>query len=250
MTAKEETTMHDVAQALGLRGEKRKSMQSHPLPTNTEHDPLHHLLHSANWGATPGAVLLVTGVPEEANELSRTEGTYLDTLFAHADAQAAVAQVYVGSGVADILRVVKRLPLYLRYAWALLGDHTEVHIVVFSAGVFALSAYREMPEARKRVRSLTLASPFLGADCVRSPVMRAVARLLGFPSTAQCLDSISPLVESLLAQGQPVRAHFGQADPLIHSRLAADSFHHRFPLAAVEVKARAHAPSAEELWPC
>lgn len=240
----------DVAKALGLHGEKQGGMKGHPFPAGTLHDSEHHLLCSSNWGATHTAVLLVTGIPEEANELSRTEGTRLDPLFARADAQTAVAQVYVGSKIADILGVVQRLPAYLRHAWSLLAGTDEVHIAVFSAGVFALSALAEMPEeTRSHVRSLTLASPFLGTDCVRSPTLRLVARCLRFPSTAQCLESIALLVERLLAQARPVRAIFGEEDPLIASHLAADAFRHRFPQASVEVRPRAHAPSPEELWP-
>lgn len=73
MTRQTKTTVPDIARALGLNREGSRSPLKHPLPSGTVHDPAHHLLHSANWGSTPRAVLLVTGVPEEANELSRTD---------------------------------------------------------------------------------------------------------------------------------------------------------------------------------
>lgn len=249
MTRQPETTASDIARALGLHGGKHHGRQGHPLPLNTRHEPVHHLLRSNNWGMTRTAVLLVTGIPEEANELSRTEGTYLDTLFGRADEQTAVAQVYVGGKVGDILGVAQRLPAHLRYAWGLLGNTDKVHVATFSAGALALRALAEMPEAeRSRVHSLTLASPLLGKDCARSPSLRWLARGLSLPMMAQYLDAIAPLVEGLLAQERPVRVAFGQRDPLIASDPGAEAFRGRFPQASVEVKPRAHAPAAEELW--
>ncbi len=243
------TTASDLSRAF-LGSEKSRRTQGRPLPPGTTHEPAHHLLRSNNWGTTRTAVLLVTGIPEGANGLSRTEGTYLDELFARADAQTAVAQVYVGGKVADILGAARRLPIHLRYAWGLLNSTAQVHVATFSAGVLALSALAEMPEAeRNRVHSLIVASPLLGRDCVRSPAIRWLARGLPFPTTAQHLESIAPLVEGLLAQGRPVRVAFGQRDPLIASEPGADAFRRRFPHAAVEIKPRAHAPAAEELWP-
>ena len=254
MTGEQRTTLDDVAQALGLRGEKRKSMQGHPLPTNTAHDPEHHLFCTITFGQAPVAVTIVTGIPEGANELARSTGSGMDWFFAQANEDTGVAQVYVGSRPADILRVFRRLPPWFRYALQQAAGAKEIHIAVFSAGVFALSAFRDLstePFERisARLQSLTLASPFLGTDCVASPALRSVVRLLGFPSTAQTLDAIAPLIENLQAQGRPVRAILGQEDPVIDGKRARDALQHRFLDTSIVVKPRQHAPSPEELWP-
>jgi hypothetical protein len=244
-----------LSEAMGLH--PRQQGQAGSLPPNTtadRHDMQHHLVHSTNYGHTDRAILIVTGIPEGAKELARSEGYTLAPLFAQADDETAVAQVYIGSRILDVLDVRKRLPGYFMHGLRQAAATQEIHISAVSAGMFALAAFREMPdEAFQRismqVQSVTLASPFAGTDCIGNTALRMTARLLGFPSTKDALGSIARIVESLLQRDRMVRVSLGEQDQLIDSEAAAAAFSQRFPGASVMLKPRRHGPAPEELWP-
>jgi hypothetical protein len=229
----------------------------HHYPPNTSHEthqPSRHLLHTHYLKTACRVVLIATGVPEGPNELAQSEGYTLDSLFARADEGTAVAQVYVGPRPLDILRVSQRMPSWLRHALLQAKGAEQIHISAMSAGVVALWAFRDLPadlfrRTAGRVSSLTLASPFLGTGCARHAVVRLLARLLGFPSTSAVLDSIAPLVESLLERQRPVQVNLGDRDQLIDHEVAAAAFSARFPAASLIVRPRRHGPPPEELWP-
>ena len=198
--------------------------------------------------------MVVTGVPEGPNELARSEGYTLDRLFARADEETAVAQVYIGGKLLDVLDLRRRLPGYFEYGLQQAAATEEIHISAVSAGIFALAAFNEMEteafrRAKVQVQSLTLASPFAGTDCIGNTALRAAARLLGFPTTKDTLESIARIIEALLERGRLVRVNLGEQDQLIDSNAAAAAFTQRFPGTMVVLASRRHGPPPEELWP-
>ncbi len=251
----ERYSLKGLSQAIGLR--PRQHRQTGSLPPNTSADTLdmqHHLLYSSNYGKTDRAVIVVTGIPEGQNELARSEGYTLEPLFAKVDDETAVAQVYIGGKVLDVLDVRRRLPGHFEHGLRKAARTQEIHVSAVSAGMFALAAFKDMPaEAFLRistqVQSLTLASPFAGTDCIGNTALRMTAHLLGFPSTEEALDSIARIIDSLLESGRVVRVNLGQQDQLIDSEAAAAAFSQRFPGASIVLKSRRHGPPQEELWP-
>jgi hypothetical protein len=198
--------------------------------------------------------VVVTGIPEGANELARSEGYTLDPLFQRVDDETAMAHVYIGGSLLDVLDVRRRLPRYFEHCLQRADTSQIIHISVVSAGAFALGAFGEMPPERfermsAQVQSLTLASPFAGSDCIGNTALRAAARLLGLPGTADALESMAPLIDTLLRTGRTVRVHLGEDDQLIDSQGAAAAFSQRFPDASIVLKPRRHGPPPEELWP-
>lgn len=244
-----------LSQAIGLHSLQQGQTVSLPPNTTADtHDIQHHFVHSTNYGQTHRAVVVVTGIPEGANELARSEGYTLDPIFARADEETAVAQVYIGGRPLDVLGVRRRLPGYFEHGLRQAAATQEIHMAAVSAGMFALAAFREMSaeafqRARAQVQSLTLASPFAGTDCIGNTAVRVAARLLGFPSTKDALQSIAPIIEALLERGRMVRVNLGERDQLIDSEAAAAAFSQRFPDTVVVRKPRRHGPAPEELWP-
>lgn len=225
-----------------------------PNSTSVTHDIWHHLVHSTNYGHTHRAVVVVTGIPEGAFELARSDRYSLEPLFARVDDETAVAQVYIGGQALDVLDVRGRLPGYFEHGLRKAAATQEIHVSAVSAGMFALAAFRDMPaetfqHISAQLQSLILTSPFAGTDCIGNTALRVAARLLGFPSTKDALESIARIIESLLHKGKVVRVNLGERDQLIDSDTAAAAFSQRFPGISAVLKPRRHGPPPEELWP-
>lgn len=244
-----------LSQADGLHPRQREQIGSlSPGTTTVTHDSRHHLVHSGNYGHIGRAVVVVTGIPEGANELARSESYTLQPLFARVDDEIAVAQVYVGGRALDVLSVRRRLPGYFEHGLRMAAATHDIHVSAVSAGMFVLAAFRDLPAVTfqrlsAQLQSLTVASPFAGTDRIGNTALRMAARLLGFPSTTDALESIARIIESLLHTGKMVRVNLGERDQLIDSEAAAAAFSQRFPGVSAVLKPRRHGPPPEELWP-
>lgn len=218
--------------------------QETQLPPETRHDEAHHLLCSENFGKTPKAVILVTGFPEEANELAHSNNSNLSELFAKAGEQTTIAQVYIGLDWRDLIGR-KKLKRNLHFALEQAGD-CQIKLVVLSAG--ALSLEKELPEKYcRKIVSLTLFSPLAGTAAVRGPQIFKGIASIAFPTTEKYQDSLSPLVNRLILEGKPVRLILGKEDKFINSEAIKKEFGRRFPRMEISVRKRGHAPSPEEI---
>lgn len=212
------------------------------LQSETFWDKKNHLLASKNFGHAATSIVIVTGFPEGPNQLAQSEGTKLDTFFAQASPERAIAQVYLGSNLRDI----QRLSLYLDQVLARAGN-SAVKLMVFSAG--AQSLVNLPKENYPKIASLTIFSPLIGGESLGPKIPRifrlAAAFLLRIPKTSEYLETIASLIKAL--DHKPVEVVLGESDQFINSRWVKEAFGQRFPQIPITLLSRGHPPTPEEL---
>jgi hypothetical protein len=187
------------------------------LPLNADIDTGNHLLASTNYRSeeTTRTLLIVTGIPEGPGRIADSMGSTLEDFFSQPDRQTACGQIYAPTPAGSWAG-------YRRYLeHALLASHAPVDLVVYSAGAMGLM---DLPrEAWTRIRSLTFASPMLGANVLPKGFGAVIAAIL-FPSTDRYMRSIAGLLDYLLAEGAPVNVSLGGRDTVLDNAQIAARF--------------------------
>ena len=228
------------------------------LPLNTKLDKDHNLLYSANIDDLNNQIetirMVVTGFPEEANELAQSKGNYLDAFFASCDEKTACMQVYTGNVVKreeqgigiETVNVYQKVQENLKHA--LDKADKPVDLVVYSFG--ALSLIDLPDEYLNKIRSLRFISPFVGTDVINTshPILNKILGVIsGLPSTSDYFGKVKPLVEQLLQAGKSVSVDLGSRDELIKTEDVQKAFTDTSLQVTVDVKDREHGISANDL---